>query len=219
VEQFDRRADSYDRGRLGDWHRLIAERTADLAMTERHLPRRILDVGCGTGVLLARLAVRMPEAELLAGVDPSPRMVERSRAALVSAPRIVIEQAPAEELPFERGAFDLVVSTLSFDHWQDQHRGLVECARVVGADGRLVFADLFAAWLGPTTLFGRRDRARTVSAVSRSLERAGLAPLSWHRIYSLGPFPLVRGVVASAQPSARLREAQVDLRGRGVGPA
>jgi hypothetical protein len=56
-------------------------------------------------------------------------------------------------------------------------------------------------------LFGRRDRARTVSRATRLLELAGLAPLRWHWIYNLGPFPLVRAVVATAGSSAGLREA------------
>lgn len=198
MERFDRRADSYDRGRVGDWHRLVAERTADLAVAEPERPRRILDVGCGTGLLLARLALLVPDAQLLAGVDPSPRMVSRSRAALECVSQAVVDQAPAEALPFERGAFDLVVSTMSFDHWRDQRTGLAECARVLGADGRLVLADLFAAWLTASALLGKRDRARSVRRANDLLELAGLAPLTWHRIYDLGPFPLVRAVVAAA---------------------
>lgn len=196
VEQFDRRADSYDRGRLGNWHRLVAERAADLAVAESVQPRRILDVGCGTGVLLARLARLVPDTELLAGVDPSPRMVARSRAALNSVSAGLVKRASAEDLPFERDAFDLVVSTLSFDHWRDQRAGLTECARVLDAGGRLVLTDLFAAWLAPTLLLGRRDRARTKRRATGLLELVGLVPLTWRRIYDLGPFPLVRAVVA-----------------------
>ena len=197
VEEFDRRADSYDRGPLGSWHRLVAERTAALAVTAREQPRRILDVGCGTGMLLARLAQLAPDAQLLAGIDPSPRMVAVSRAALESASAVVIERAPAEELPFESDTFDLVVSTLSFDHWRDQRTGLTECARVLSSDGRLVLADLFAGWLAPSVLLGRRDRARTIRRATALLDVTGLVPLTWERIYDLGPLPLVRAVVAA----------------------
>jgi ubiquinone/menaquinone biosynthesis C-methylase UbiE len=196
VEQFERRADSYDAGRLGNWHRIVAERTADLAVAQSMQPRRILDVGCGTGVLLALLHRLVPGAELLAGVDPSPRMVAQSRAALESVSAALVERAPAEDLPFEPNAFDLVVTTMSFDHWRDQRAGLAECARVLDAGGRLVLTDLFAAWLAPTTLLGKRDRARTRRRASTLLEVAGLVPLTWQRIYDLGPFPLVRAVVA-----------------------
>jgi ubiquinone/menaquinone biosynthesis C-methylase UbiE len=37
----------------------------------------------------------------------------------------------AEELGYPGGTFDLIVSTTSFDHWDDQQAGLVECARVL----------------------------------------------------------------------------------------
>jgi ubiquinone/menaquinone biosynthesis C-methylase UbiE len=197
VEEFDQRADSYDRGRLGSWHRLVAERTAALAVAARKQPRRILDVGCGTGMLLVRLVQLAPDVERLAGIDPSPRMVALCRAALPSSAAAVIERAPAEELPFESDSFDLVVSTMSFDHWRDQRTGLTECARVLSPDGRLVLADLFAAWLAPTFLVGKGDRARTIRRATALLEVAGLAPLTWERIYDLGPFPLVRAVVAA----------------------
>jgi len=199
---FDRRASTYDRGRLGAWHRLVAGRTADLAVISA--PRRVLDVGCGTGVLLRQLAERLPDAVELAGVDPAPRMVAQSRAALDRDPRIVVEEAAAERLPFADGVFDLVVSTMSFDHWSDQLNGLSECRRVLGDSGVLVLADLFASWLRPTVMLRHARRARTVGQASRLLERAGLRPLRWHRIYDLGPFPLVRAVVA--QPSGRAAE-------------
>jgi ubiquinone/menaquinone biosynthesis C-methylase UbiE len=195
VDAFDRRASSYDKGRLGQWHLLIAQRTADVALHETPTPRRILDVGCGTGMLLHELADRVSETVQLAGVDPAPGMVSRSRASLESDPRIVIEQGAAEQLPFGAGVFDLVVSTMSFDHWSDQSQGLGECKRVLQDGGRLVIADLFAAWLRPTVMLGRRERARTIQQATQVLEAAGLRDLRWHRIYDLGPFPLVRAVI------------------------
>lgn len=196
-DAFDRRASTYDRGRLGEWHRLVSSRTADLALISA--PRRVLDVGCGTGVLLRQLAERFPDAVGFNGVDPAPRMVAQSRAALEKDPRVVVEEAAAEGLPFADGVFDLVVSTMSFDHWSDQLLGLSECRRVLGDGGVLVLADLFAWWLRPTVMLRNARRARTVRQASRLLESAGLQPLRWHRIYDLGPLPLVRVVVA--QPS------------------
>jgi ubiquinone/menaquinone biosynthesis C-methylase UbiE len=195
VDAFDRRASSYDEGRLGQWHLLVAQRTADVALRETPTPRHILDIGCGTGMLLRELADRVSETAQLAGVDPAPGMVSRSRASLESDPRIVIEQGAAEQLPFGDGVFDLVVSTMSFDHWTDQSRGLCECKRVLQDGGRLVMADLFAAWLRPTVKQGRRERARTIQQATQMLEAAGLRDLRWHRIYDLGPFPLVRAVI------------------------
>ena len=71
----------YDEGWLGELHHEIADRTADLALTCVPVPRRILDVGCGAGYLLSRLAGRAPHADVLAGIDAAPAMIEVARNA------------------------------------------------------------------------------------------------------------------------------------------
>jgi ubiquinone/menaquinone biosynthesis C-methylase UbiE len=185
VEAFDRRATSYERGRLGKWHLLVAHRVADVALAAVPAPGRVLDVGCGTGALLRRLTARLPDAEL-AGVDPAPRMLAEARKRLGG---VQLEQAAAERLPFADASFDLVVSAMSFDHWADQELGLAECARVLRSGGSLVLADLFAAWLLPPR--------RTPRRVSALLTRAGFREPAWQRVYDLGPFQLVQAALAA----------------------
>jgi ubiquinone/menaquinone biosynthesis C-methylase UbiE len=196
VAAFDRRADSYERGRLGAWHRRVANAVVDVAGSAVPVPTRVLDVGCGSGLLLQGVATRWPEAVELVGVDPAPRMVERARGALAGHARVRVEQAAAERLPFPDGEFDLIVSALAFDHWRDQRRGLRECARVLDVGGRLVLADLVASWLWPTTVVGRRGRARTPRQLTTLLARARLKPLEWRDVERLGPLPMVQAVVA-----------------------
>jgi SAM-dependent methyltransferase len=97
-------------------------------------PRRILDLGTGTGVGARVLARRFPEAEVV-GVDLSPSMVEEARrlvpAELVG--RIAFETGDATALPFAEAAFDLVVLLNMIPFFE-------ELARVTAPGGAIVFA-------------------------------------------------------------------------------
>jgi len=184
VAAFGERASLYDEGRLGQLHHQIADRTADLALTCTPTPGRILDVGCGTGYLLGRLAALTPQAEVLAGIDASPAMIEAARGAATDD-RLRFVVGAAERLPWPAAAFDLVVSTTSFDHWADQQAGLAQCARVLAPGGCLVLADLFSVLLAPTLLAGRWGKARTKRRATRLVTAAGLHSPHWHRLYAV----------------------------------
>ena len=184
VAAFGERAQGYDEGWRGRMHHQIADRTVDLALTCVPAPRRILDVGCGTGYLLGRLAARAPQAEVLAGIDAAPAMIEVARAAAADD-RTRFVMGTAEQLPWPTETFDLVVSTTSFDHWADQRTGLAECVRVLAPDGFLLLTDLFSALLLPTLLAGRRDKARTRRRAVHLLTAAGLHSPHWHRLYAV----------------------------------
>ena len=145
--------------------------------------KRVLDVGCGTGYLLRRLAYRCPETVELAGVDPATAMIEIAEATSYDE-RISFSVGIAEHLPYPEDAFDLVVSATSFDHWSDQAAGLVECARVLRPGGRLVLVDQFSAWLAPTLLV-RRGKARTKRRATRLLVAAGFGSPEWHDLYAV----------------------------------
>lgn len=194
VDAFDRRASGYESGRLGGFHHDIADRTLRIALTVAPDPRRVLDVGCGTGYLLRQMAARLPGAVDLAGVDAARSMIEVARAAVPADPRLHFSEGFAEALPHPAGSFDLVVSTTSFDHWADQGTGLSECARVLTRGGHLVLTDLFSIWLVPTLVSGHRGRARTVARASRLLTAAGLHSLRWRTNYGV----LLKTVTATA---------------------
>jgi len=184
VAAFDERAPGYEQGWRGRLHHDIAGRAAKLAVSVHATPRRVLDVGCGTGYLLRLLARRCPHATELAGIDPAPAMIEAAGQA-AGDQRLRFTVGVAERLPYPDGAFDLVVSTTSFDHWADQRAGLSECARVLAPGGHLVLADLFSPLLLPTLLAGRRGKARTRRRASQLLTAAGFTGLAWHDLYAL----------------------------------
>jgi len=192
VAAFDERAPGYEQGWRGRLHHDIADRTAELAMSVHATPRRLLDVGCGTGYLLRLLAGRCPTASELAGVDPAPSMIETAQQTADDR-RLRFTVGAAERLPYPDHHFDLVVSTTSFDHWADQRAGLGECARVLAPGGHLVLADLFSPLLLPTLLAGRRGKARTRRRASQALSAAGFQGVAWHDLYAL----IIKAVTAT----------------------
>jgi ubiquinone/menaquinone biosynthesis C-methylase UbiE len=193
VQAFHDRSSGYESGYLGQMHADIVTRAADLALAYCSSPDRVLDVGCGTGLLLRELASRLPGATALTGIDAAAGMIEQARARAVDA-RLSFVQGTAERLPFPERAFDLVVSTTSFDHWTDQPAGLVECHRVLVPGGLFVLADMCSTWLLPTLVGSRRDRARTPLRATRLLARAGFRSVTWHRLYAV----IIKAVTATA---------------------
>ena len=82
VGRFGRWADSYNESRL---QRLVfaplQEFTLHEAAAALPAPRAILDVGCGTGLLLHQATRLFPQAELT-GVDPAPEMVDVAQSSV-----------------------------------------------------------------------------------------------------------------------------------------
>ena len=102
-------------------------------------PRHALDLGAGTGAGAFAIAERFPDAAVV-GVDLSGEMVAEARRALPDAlrGRVQFEQADASCLPFEDGAFDLVV-LLNMIPFFD------EVARVIKPGGHAVFVFVHGA--------------------------------------------------------------------------
>ena len=193
VQAFHDRASGYETGYRGQLHTDIVTRAVDLALAYCPSPGRVLDVGCGTGMLLRELARRLPGAATLTGIDAAAGMIGQARAK-AGDPRLAFVHGTAERLPFSDQSFDLVISTTSFDHWADQRAGLAECHRVLARGGSFVLADLCSGWLLPTLVGARRDRARTPLRATRLLAAAGFRSLAWHRLYA----GIIRAVTATA---------------------
>jgi ubiquinone/menaquinone biosynthesis C-methylase UbiE len=99
--------------------------------------------------------------------------------------RLTFAVGVAEQIGYPDDAFDLIVTTTSFDHWSDQQAGLRECARVLRRGGQLVLVDQFSRMLMPTMLTSRRGKARTRSRATSLLLRAGFCSPHWHRLYAV----------------------------------
>jgi ubiquinone/menaquinone biosynthesis C-methylase UbiE len=196
LRAFEARAAGYEHGFLGRLHRQIDDRTIELLLASTSEPKKVLDIGCGTGYFLRSFAARIPNAVELVGVDPAAPMIDVATASSNDSRLSFLGRVGAEHLPFENGAFDAVTAINSFDHWADQRLGLTECWRVLRPGGRLVLVDLINLALAPTLVTTHRGKARTKRRLRRLLVGSGFDELQWHRLYS----PWVKAVVARRRP-------------------
>ena len=122
-------APAYDLGFLQHWVYRPAQDEV-IAQLDARGSRRVADIACGTGILADRIERELHPDEVY-GVDMSEGMLAqaRARSSLVHWLR-----APAEQLPFDDGALDAVVTTSAF-HFFDQPAALQEFYRVLAPGG------------------------------------------------------------------------------------
>ena len=153
VAEYARIAGRYDRKWSFYIEATMQETIARLPLGEED---RLLDVGCGTGALLYRLAAVHPATRLV-GVDPAPAMLKVARRKLPSD--IALHEGWAEQLPFPDAQFDLIVSCSVFHYVARPLDALIEMRRVLRPGGQLVLTD----WCGDylmCRLFERYQRLR-----------------------------------------------------------
>ena len=118
-------------------------------------PRKVLDLGTGTGKAARVVAKRFPDTEVV-GVDLAPEMVEEAKRLLPSelAGRVSFHVADGASLPFAAGEFDLVVLQNMIPFFE-------ELGRVTAPGGKAIFAFSRGAetpiWVPPEKLRARLE--------------------------------------------------------------
>ncbi len=132
IQQFDRQSEVMPRVK---WF-ADADRARELlAFVGLREGERVLEVGCGPGIVLEQAA---KTAGLLVGVDVSPRMLaEAARRARMAH----VLRAMVERLPLREAAFDLVYSRSVLHHVLSPAKMVAEMARVVRRGGRVALND------------------------------------------------------------------------------
>jgi SAM-dependent methyltransferase len=125
---FEVAAGAYDRF-MGRYSTPLARPFAEFAGVEPG--HRVLDVGCGPGALTAELVGRLG-ADRVAACDPSEPFVAAARER---HPDVLVERAPAEQLPYPDGSFDAALAQLVVHFMTDPVAGLREMARVTRSGG------------------------------------------------------------------------------------
>jgi SAM-dependent methyltransferase len=94
----------------------------------------VLDVGCGSGWLVRRIAGQVTEGRVI-GMDISDEMVRHARRAVADLDNVMCVVGSVEEIPWEPNFFTRVVSVESAYYWPDSARGLREIFRVLAEGG------------------------------------------------------------------------------------
>lgn len=127
-------AESYERYLVPALFAPWAERLVDLLAPEPG--DRVLDVGCGTGIV-ARTAARRIGEGVVVGIDPNAGMLETARRSSTDLrPAIEWKAGEAVDLPFPDGSFDVVLSQQAIQFFADPTAALEEMRRVLVPGGR-----------------------------------------------------------------------------------
>jgi len=148
---------------------------------------RVLDVGCGTGIVAREVASRVRATDAVTGVDLSANMLVVARA-VAARERLTVEwrEGNAEQLPFHDGAFDLVLCQFALMFVADKAATVSEMRRVVTQSGRV----LISVWQG----LDRHPFYQTLHNVIQ--QRLGMSALQ--QIFALGNADDVRGLALTA---------------------
>jgi ubiquinone/menaquinone biosynthesis C-methylase UbiE len=135
-QYYDDFSDSYERGRGYGYHQMIDDLEVQVT-TPYARDARVLELGCGTGLILARVAEVAKEA---VGIDLSEGMAQRAKDRGLD-----VHIGSVCDLPFEDDQFDLAYSFKVLAHVPDIDSAVREAARVIRPGGHLLL-EFYNPW-------------------------------------------------------------------------
>jgi ubiquinone/menaquinone biosynthesis C-methylase UbiE len=209
---YDDFSTAYNDPRGEGYHRLIDDLEMDV-MLPLCSGKRVLEVGCGTGLILSRIAKYATEA---VGVDLSKGMIKSAHQQGLS-----VAVGSATQLPFPDNTFDLVCSFKVLAHVPDIRTALAEVTRVTKPGGQMAL-EFYNPWsvrylakrlAGPQPISDGRTEADVYTRWDSPLELPKLFPsgvqiegLRGVRVFTPAAFahrvPVLRNVLALAERRA-----------------
>lgn len=101
---------------------------------------RVLETACGTGIVTRRLLEALPADGTLTATDLNAPMLDYARTRVPADSRLTWKVADAQDLPFERASFDVLVCQFGVMFFPEKPRGLAEARRVLAPGGRLFYS-------------------------------------------------------------------------------
>ena len=197
-DYYDEFAAGYEDRRHHGYHALIDRLEVSIALPYA-TGARVLEAGCGTGMILKEVA---PVARRAVGLDLSPGMLRKARARGLS-----VVHGSVTDLPFSDGEFDLCYSFKVLAHVERIERALHEMARVVRPGGHIIaefynpwsLRGLIKRWKPPTRISTRTTDAAVYTRYDslpaiRRLLPAGLEVVDVRGVRVFTPFSAVHDV-------------------------
>jgi ubiquinone/menaquinone biosynthesis C-methylase UbiE len=133
---------------------------------------RILDLGCGPGLLSVEILKQIPDATVI-GIDPLIKMLSLAKKNIEESCVEIFEPVlgVSEEIPLKDSSIDTIVSRFSLPYWKQPLNSFLEMNRVLKPNGKIIFEALnsnFPKW----KLFGIK--------VGMVLNRAGRDVTKYH---------------------------------------
>lgn len=148
-QNFNKAAAGYDK--IAILQRTIGERLLERLDVIKLAPRRVLELGSGTGRCAARLSERYPQAGIIQ-LDLALNMLTRARQARRCPDRSLLLCADLERLPLADACVEFVFSNLAFQWVSSLDQALAEARRTLRPGGLLLFSTF-----GPDSLMELRE--------------------------------------------------------------
>lgn len=145
ARKWDRRAETYDERRF-NYFRWMQRKVVSFLDLKQGI--HFLDIGCGTGYAVRLVNTLLQGEGTFFGADISPRMIEVAKANAADLTNTYFVVGNAEKLPLDSNAFNVILCTNSFHHYQNPEKALYEIFRILNQRGRFYVMDVTADnWL------------------------------------------------------------------------
>ena len=150
---------------------------------------RVLDLACGTGIVIRFAAPLVAPGGAADGLDSDPAMIAVARSIVRCPDGVTLSWhcADAQRMPFEDAAFDVALCLMGLQYMPDSVAALSEMRRVIKADGRLVLA----VWIS-------LEDCKGPHAIAQALSRQNIDPTAILKAYSSHGADRLRGLAQEA---------------------
>lgn len=182
--------------------RRLAEKVQPMEWISRYLrtyvqePQRMLDVGCGPGVIVQALAEAYPESEVC-GLDASADRLAEGQRRCEHIPNVRWCQSNAMSMVLPSASFDLVFSRFLFEYLPHRDQALQEMIRVCRPGGLIVLQDLDGQlmWHDPPD----EELDHVLQGIRVHLENAGFDPFVGRKLYALAYAAGLQDIMVQAE--------------------